>query len=49
MRMFHGKIVNREINHSHERSLRIVYKDYTSSFKDFTVHHSNNSDTITRF
>lgn len=46
--MFHGKIVNREINHSHERSLRIVYKDYTSSFEDLrerhksvTIHHWN--------
>ena len=40
--------VNNKINHLHERSLRIVYKDSNSSFKDllkkdnsFTVHHRN--------
>ena len=31
--MFHGRGVNRKINHLHERSLRIVYKDSNSSFK----------------
>ena len=46
--MFHGKEVNNKINHLHERSLRIVYKDNNSSFKEllkkdnsFTVHHRN--------
>ena len=47
--MFHGRIVNKKINHLHERALRIVYKDYyTSSFEDFlerdnsvTIHHRN--------
>ena len=46
--MFHGRGVNNKINHLHERSLRIVYKDSNSSFKDllkkdnsFTVHHRN--------
>ena len=32
--MFHGRIVNKKINQLHERVLRIVYKDYTSCFKD---------------
>ena len=31
--MFHGRGVNRKINHLHERSLRIVYKESNSSFK----------------
>ena len=46
--MFHGRGVNNKINHLHERSLRIVYKNNNSSFKDllekdnsFTVHHRN--------
>ena len=45
--MFHGRIVNKKINHLHE-SARIVYKDYISSFEDLlkrdksvTVHHRN--------
>ena len=45
--MFHGRRVNNKINHLHELSLRIVYKD-NSSFKElrkkdnsFTVHHTN--------
>ena len=32
--MFHGRGVNNKINHLHERSLRIVYKDNNSSFVD---------------
>ena len=46
--MFHGRGLNNKINHLHERSLRIVYKDNNSSFKEllkkdnsFTVHHRN--------
>ena len=46
--MFHGRILNRKINHLYERSLRIAYKDSISSFhgllqKDhsFTIHHRN--------
>ena len=31
--MFHGREVNNKINHLHERSLRIVYKDSNTSFK----------------
>ena len=46
--MFHGRVLNRKINHLHERSLRIVYKDSISSFHElfqkdhsFTIHHRN--------
>ena len=47
--MFHGREINRKINHIHERSIRIVYRDYNSSFKDLLkkdnsvcIHHRNN-------
>ena len=46
--MFHGRGLNNKINHLHERSFCIVYKDNNSSFKEllnknnsFTVHHRN--------
>ena len=46
--MFHNRRYNDKINRLHERMLRIVYKDYKSSFeellsedKSFTVHHKN--------
>ena len=46
--MFHNRKLNRKINHIHERALRLVYEDYTSSFKDLlqkdgsvSVHHQN--------
>ena len=46
--MLHGKGVNNKIIHLHESSLRIVYKDDKSSFKEllqkdnsFTGHHRN--------
>ena len=32
--MFHSRRVNNKINHLHERSLRIVYKDNYSSYAD---------------
>ena len=32
--MFHGREINRKINHIPERSLRIVYRDYNNTFKD---------------
>ena len=32
--MFHSRELNKKINHIHERSLRIVYKDYNSFFND---------------
>ena len=46
--MFHCREANKKINNLYERSLRLVYKDNNSSFKDlikknnsFTVHHRN--------
>ena len=46
--MFHSRSVNNKINHLHERSLRIVYKNNISSFeyllkndRSFTIHHRN--------
>ena len=46
--IFHSRGVNNKINRLHERSLRIVYKDNISSFKDllkkdrsFTIHQRN--------
>ena len=46
--MFHNRRYNNKINCLHERMLRIVYKDYKSSFaellsedKSLTVHHRN--------
>ena len=46
--MFHGGGVNNKINHLHELSLRIVYKDKISSLEDllkrdksFTIHQRN--------
>ena len=46
--MFHSRKLNNRINKIQERSLRIVYQDYHSSFKEllekdksFTVHHRN--------
>ena len=52
--MFHGGGVNNKINHLHERSIRIVYNDNNSSFKEllkndnsFTVHHRNLQSLVT--
>ena len=46
--MFYGRKANSKINHIHERSLRIVYKDNISSFeellkkdKSFCIQHIN--------
>ena len=46
--MFRGRVLNRKINHLHERSLRIVYEDSISLFHEllqkdhsFTIHHRN--------
>ena len=46
--MFHGREINRKINHLHERSLHTVYRNYNSSFKDLLkkdnsvcIHHRN--------
>ena len=32
--MFHGRVLNRKINHLHESSLRIVYRDSISPFQE---------------
>ncbi len=46
--MFHSRELNNKINKIHQRSLRIVYQDHKSSFKDllskdksFTIHERN--------
>ena len=46
--MFHSRKVNSKINHSQERSLRIAYNCYITSFEDllkkdnsFKIHHKN--------
>ena len=46
--MFHSRNLNNRINHIHERALRLLYKDYTSTsdellLKDnsFRIHHRN--------
>ena len=46
--MFCSRKMNRKINHIHERALRLVYEDYTTSFKDLllrdrsvSIHHRN--------
>ena len=46
--MFYSRKANSKINHVHERSLRIVYKDNISSFeelpkkdKSFCIHYRN--------
>ena len=44
----HSRRLNKRINHIHERGLRIVYDDYTSSFSELlkinssvSIHHRN--------
>ena len=45
--MFHSRNVNSKINHLQERSLRIIYNDYISSFEyllkknNFKIHYKN--------
>ena len=46
--MFHSRVLNRKINHLHERSLNIVYRDSINSFHEllqndhsFTIHFRN--------
>ena len=46
--MLHSRTMNNKINHLHERSLRIVYSDQSSTFeellerdKTFSIHHKN--------
>ena len=35
--MFHRRKLNERINHIHERALRIVYKDFNSSFQELLI------------
>ena len=35
--MFHSRKLNERINHIHERVLRIVYKDFNSSFQELLI------------
>ena len=46
--MLHSRTMNNKINHLHERSLRILYSDQSSTFeellerdKTFSIHHKN--------
>ena len=46
--MFHGRVINQRINRLHERALRLVYDDLTSSFEEllnkdnsYTIHQRN--------
>ena len=46
--MLHSRTMNNKINRLHERSLRIVYSDQSSTFeellerdKTFSIHHKN--------
>ena len=38
--MFHSRMLNNRINHINERAMRLVYKDYTSSFDELLEQHS---------
>ena len=42
--MFHSRSLNNKINKLHERALRIVYKDYNSSFENLLI--TDNTVTI---
>ena len=46
--MFCSREINKKIDHIHERALRLVYKDYLSTFSDLlkrdksiSIHHRN--------
>ena len=52
--MFHSRKLNERINHIHERALRIVYKDFNSSFEELliednslNIHHRNLQKLVT--
>ena len=52
--MFHSRKLNERINHIHERALRIVYKDFNSSFQELiiqdnslNIHHKNLQKLVT--
>ena len=52
--MFHSRKLNERINQIHERALRIVYKDFNSSFQELlikdnslNIHHRNLQNLVT--
>ena len=52
--MFHSRKLNERISHIHERALRIVYKDFNSSFQELliennvlNIHHRNLQKLVT--
>ena len=52
--MLHSRKLNERINHIHERALRIVYKDFNSSFQELliennslNIHHKNLQKLVT--
>ena len=52
--MFHSRKLNERINHIHERALKIVYKDFNSSFEELliednslNIHHRNLQKLVT--
>ena len=52
--MFHSRKLNERINHIHEKALRIVYKDFNSSFQELlikdnssNIHHRNLQKLVT--
>ena len=52
--MFHSRKLNERISYIHERALRIVYKDFNSSFQQLltedsslNIHHRNQQKLAT--
>ena len=52
--LFHSRKLNERINHTHERALRIVYKDFNLSFQELliednslNIHHRNLQKRVT--
>ena len=52
--MFHSRKLNERINHNYERALRIVYKDFASSYQELLIednslnnHHRNLPKSVT--
>ena len=52
--MFHSRNLNKRINHIHEETIRIVYKDFQSSFQEvlvednsLNIHHINLQKYVT--
>ena len=44
--MFHGRALNKKVNHMHKRSLHIVYEDYNSSFNDLLKKDKYNKNDV---